>query len=121
VLPGKGTQIGRGYLQITGNRNYQAAAKFLNQSLEQTIVQLATDPRTAARVSAWYWHGRTTGRDINPFADIWNIDAVSQLVNAGRLNPTHGGRPVQINDLTKRKEYSKKALDAINAAFNLTG
>ena len=119
---GTSTGIGRGYLQITGPPNYGAAAAFLHQSLSKTLKSLATDPQTAARVSAWYWSGGTGVSPVNPYADVWNITAVSQLVNAGSVNPVikkgpNKGKPVQTNGLAERLAYSQAALQAINEAF----
>ena len=103
---GNGTKVGRGYLQLTGRPNDAAAAKYLKLPLAETIRLLATDPATAANASGWYWQGGTGVRNINTYADAWNITAVSQLVNAGRL----GVRP---NGLAQRLAYSQRALQIL--------
>lgn len=118
---GKSLGIGRGYLQITGRGNYKAAAAFLGQTVSATLRLLATIPAVAANVSGWYWDGNTglRGGPVNDSADIWDITAVSQLINAGRINPVDKqGHPVKINGLQQRESYSDHALSVLVGAID---
>ena len=74
---------GRGFLQITGKGNYQAAGNYLGVDLVAHPDLLATVPMLGARASGWYWD-RATGRSLNRFADKWDITDISIYVNYGK-------------------------------------
>lgn len=80
---------GRGFFQITGKSNY------LELSMD-TKVDYVTNPdklltEADAMISAiWYWNER----GLNRFADIDDVDAVSDLINIGKrtlkIGDSHG-------------------------------
>jgi len=79
--PGDGWRFrGRGIIQLTGRDNYQAFALSTGLSLEQTVNFVAT-PAGAVKSAAWFWNSR----NINTPADAGDIDAVSVLVNGGKI------------------------------------
>lgn len=45
---------GRGYIQLTGKKNYRAAGAYLNLDLINNP-DLANDPKISVRVAAWFW------------------------------------------------------------------
>lgn len=49
-----GRYIGRGYIQLSSQPNYQAASEALNEDYVSNPEKVSTDPH-AWRVSAWYW------------------------------------------------------------------
>lgn len=69
---------GRGLIQLTGRSNYRAAGKDLGIDLENNP-ELAEQPIISARVAGWYW----TDRNLNAFADMGNIDAITYRINGG--------------------------------------
>jgi predicted chitinase len=108
------TSTGEGYLQLTGSANDNAATNYLrsllNQpklTLQQTLVDLATNPQLAADASGWFWNGGTGVKGINQYAEAWNITAVSSLVNAANINVT-------ANNLAERIAASNKALAVVS-------
>ncbi len=74
---------GRGYIQITGKKNYAAAGKDLNLELVKTP-DLAAQPENAAKIAGWYW--KTNG--LNAYSDTdsdLTFKEVSYLINVGSL------------------------------------
>lgn len=45
---------GRGYIQLTGRKNYRAAGQFLQLDLVNNP-DLANDPKNSVRIAAWFW------------------------------------------------------------------
>jgi hypothetical protein len=64
---------GRGFIQLTGRSNYEAAGKFLGLDLLNDP-DLATNGLVSPVVAAWYW---TVARDINQAADKLDMAAVN--------------------------------------------
>lgn len=73
--PGDGYQYrGRGYIQLTGKNQYEAAGQALGMDLVKNP-DLAAEPENAARIAVWYWQQnvpaqtrenvRTAGAAIN--------------------------------------------------------
>lgn len=53
--PGDGYQYrGRGYIQLTGKNQYEAAGQALGMDLVRNP-DLAAEPENAARIAVWYW------------------------------------------------------------------
>lgn len=69
---------GRGLIQITGRDNYRAAAKGMSLPLLDQPY-LLEQPEFAAASAAWYWHEN----NLNHWADLGEIDAISGLINRG--------------------------------------
>ena len=61
---------GRGYIQLTGLGNYQAASKALGIDLVNHP-ELAADPATAAKIAVWFWQNKT--KNITNFADTKTV------------------------------------------------
>ena len=98
VHPGDGIRYkGRGLIQLTGRSNYERAGKALGEDLVLYPLKVAEFP-LAADVSAWYWKMR----NINRFADKWNLTAVTRAVNGGTLG------------LHERMMYSNRALEELH-------
>jgi putative chitinase len=69
--PGDGAKYyGRGYIQLTGYGNYEAASKALGIDLVNEP-QLAADPATAAKIAVWFWQNKT--KNITNFADTKTV------------------------------------------------
>ena len=81
----------------------------------QVLGDRSTDGREGFRLVLERRGRSLTRRSLN--ADVWDITAVSQLVNAGRLNPTKNGKPVVINGLQTRLDCSELALHVISGAL----
>lgn len=89
---------GRGWLQLTGRRNYQAYADSPN-----CIGDLMSHPEWlsrypgAAKSAMWYWQSR----NLNYWADRDNVMAVTKKINGG------------YNGLAQRKKYLARAKEAL--------
>ncbi|WP_422929743.1 hypothetical protein [Singulisphaera sp. PoT] len=90
---------GRGFLDITGRRNYLYASTALG--LGNLLILdpglLASNPALGARASGWYW-GKATGSNLNRFADNWNILTIGRGVQIGDLGSTQipNGEPERV-------------------------
>ncbi len=89
---------GRGLIQLTGRANYRRFGKRLGLPLESQP-ELAAEPAIAVTIACDYWKSR----NINHFADIDDIDAVTRLVNGGS------------NGLAQRWAYLVRAKAVLNA------
>jgi len=70
---------GAGWIQLTGTDNHNACADFFDIPRESVGAWLATD--TGAALSAgWFWQRA----NLNRYADLDDIDGVSDGVNMGR-------------------------------------
>lgn len=95
--PGDGPRYkGRGWIQLTGRRNYSLAGAALGLPLEAQP-ELAATIENAARVAAWYWN--TNG--CTPLADAGHFEALTRRINGGT------------NGLEDRIERYKRALGAL--------
>jgi putative chitinase len=70
---------GHGLIQITGYNNHLAAGTALGLSLLHKP-ELLEIPENAAGVSAWFW----STHSCNKYADLGDIDGVSDVINIGR-------------------------------------
>jgi predicted chitinase len=79
INPGDGARYkGRGFIQITGRGNYQAAGKAIGLPLEEHP-ELASRPAVAAKIAVWYWKTR-----VQPHVSNWNNTAeVTKPINPG--------------------------------------
>ena len=91
------------FFQLTGHNNYAAITK-------DTGVDFKTDPNARmteadAMVSAiWFWNKN----GLNRYADANNVDAVSDLINIGRLTKTVGDANGYKERLAYTNYYLKK-------------
>lgn len=77
--PGDGARYrGRGLIQLTGRKNYDAAGSALGLDLITNPDQAALAPG-AGLVAAWYWnkHG------LNKFADNNDVEGATKVINGG--------------------------------------
>lgn len=72
---------GRGAIQVTGKANYEAFAKSINKTLQETVAYLETKTG-AVESAAWFWKTN----DLNKFADSGDITKMTKKINGG----THG-------------------------------
>lgn len=79
VFSGDGLRyIGRGFMQITGRRNYQVAGLGLDLPLVESPELLEELP-IAARSAGWFWkHNK-----LNQFADENRFGALTRAINGG--------------------------------------
>lgn len=89
---------GRGYIQLTGRRNYTRAGGALGVDLVGNP-ELAARPDIAARISAWYW----TMKALNPLADNGDFLGITKAINGGT------------NGLAAREEFYARALTVLGA------
>lgn len=69
---------GRGLIQLTGKRNYQAFSNKTGQNFI-TSPQLLEEPKWALASACWFWKNR----NINKYADADDIHMVTKLINGG--------------------------------------
>ncbi len=76
---------GRGILQITGRRNYEACGAGLRLDLIDHP-ELLLEPIIAAESAAWYWQRN----NLNTFADAGDFDGLSDMINLGHHTSLKG-------------------------------
>lgn len=76
---------GRGFIQLTGRNNYQALSNHFKVDYVRNP-DLLLNEADAMMSALWFWN---TNR-INRFADIDDLDKVSDLVNIGRPTERYG-------------------------------
>jgi len=94
---------GRGHMMLTGKDNYAAAAKDTDLDLINNP-DLLLQEANALIVSIWYWNKN----NLNQFADIDNLDGVSDVINIGRKTQKVGdaiGYDDRAERLTRFKKY----------------
>lgn len=69
---------GRGAIQLTGKSNYQAFAKVIGKSLEETINYLSTMDG-AVESALWFWQKN----GLNELADKKDVVAMTKAINGG--------------------------------------
>lgn len=67
---------GRGYIQLTGSRNYAAAGDYFGIDL-LVDPDLALSLEWSAKIARWYW---TVARHINPYADALQMGKVNGAI-----------------------------------------
>lgn len=98
---------GRCPIQATGRAMYRAAAIATGYALE-TNPDLANEPTPGALVAAWIF---AVEKQCNDDADRGDFDAVSDLINRGRMTPVYGDA-IGYQDRFKRYVTCKKELGA---------
>lgn len=79
VQRGDGVRFkGRGWIQITGRANYQAAGRAIGVDLVANP-KLASTSRVAWQIAAWYW----STRKLNDLADASDFLAITKRINGG--------------------------------------
>lgn len=69
---------GRGFIQLTGKANYEAAGKALGVDLVKDPDWVKT-PDGAALTAAWFWHSH----GLNELADADNLRGITLKINGG--------------------------------------
>lgn len=77
---------GYGIFQHTGKNNHEYLAVKLEDHRIALEPPLLMDPDYACAAAAVYW----LDNDCNQYADAWDIDAVSDMVNGGHVTPKKG-------------------------------
>lgn len=74
---------GRGPIQLTGRNNYMACGDAIGIDLVHNPDKLL-EPVIGAMAAGWFWtEGNPTGKSLNAFADIGEIDRISKAINGG--------------------------------------
>jgi len=76
---------GGGWMQLTGTTNHNACADFFGIPCDAVGEWLATD-EGAALSAGWFWHIN----NLNRFADVDDVDGISDCVNIGRKTSAIG-------------------------------
>lgn len=80
---------GRGPIQLTGRANYLACGDAIGVDLIHHPEKLL-EPVVGAMAAGWFWsEGNTTGKSLNAFADIGEIDRISKAINGGTNGMEH--------------------------------
>lgn len=90
---------GGGLLQNTGKRSYELLSKLLGINLVQNP-DLILEEANAVIAALWFWKEN----NINKYADIDDLDGVSDIVNIGKKTKTIG----DANHFDKRKKLYLK-------------
>ncbi|WMC11772.1 hypothetical protein PU634_05235 [Oceanimonas pelagia] len=78
--PGDGYKFrGRGFTQLTGRNNYEAASKDLGIDLVNNP-DMAADPEVAAKIATWYWQQRP---GLSDAAKRGDVEEVTRKINGG--------------------------------------
>lgn len=86
---------GRGFIQVTGKRNYRLLSKYtgIDYLYDPDLLLTEADAMVAA---LWYWNKN----NLNKYADLDDLDAISDLINIGRVTERYG----DANGFGHRKE-----------------
>lgn len=89
---------GRGAIMLTGRANYMACGDAIKVDLLHQPDRLL-EPVIGAMAAGWYWtEGNPTGKSLNAFADLGEIDRISKAINGG------------VNGLEHRRSLYEQAL-----------
>ena len=70
---------GAGYLMLTGQWNYTAAAKDLNIPIDKNPELVYSNPEVAAKTAIWFWKTK-----VSPSVKDWNdVRSVTKRINPG--------------------------------------
>lgn len=94
---------GRGFMQTTGRRNYTLLSKATNIDYVNNPDWLLREP-DAMIAALWYW----TVNNLNKHADKDNLDAVSDIINIGRLTSRIGDANGYKDRKVKLTKYKKE-------------
>lgn len=93
---------GRGFIQLTGKDNYKRLSE--DTGIDYiTYPDLLLDEADAMIAALWYWN--KTG--LNKHADADNLDAISDLINIGRVTSPKGDAHGYDKRLAQLKTYKK--------------
>ncbi|QTD31456.1 glycoside hydrolase family 19 protein [Pseudomonas fluorescens] len=93
---------GRGFIQITGRKNYQDCSRDLyGDDRLLTTPQTLEVTSTAIMSACWYW----SGRNLNTLADAGDFKGITQLINGGQ------------NGASKREALYQLALKVLEEPF----
>jgi putative chitinase len=93
---------GRGPIQLTGRANYLACGDAIGIDLVHQPERLL-EPVIGAMAAGWYWtEGNPTGKSLNAFADLGEIDRISKAINGG------------VNGLEHRRSLYEQALRVLS-------
>ena len=101
---------GRGYIQITGRKNYRAAGDALNLPLEDQP-ELASHPANAAKIAGWFWKTNHLTTYSETDSEL-NFKKVSYLVNVGSLPRKKPADFTKVNHLADRQRLYARAKKA---------
>jgi putative chitinase len=87
---------GRGLIQLTGRRNYEACSKALGLDLISKP-ELLEDPKYASLSAGWFWKLK----GLNELADSGDLKKITLRINGG------------MNGWSERMAFYKKALEII--------
>lgn len=76
---------GRGFIQLTGRNNYKALSEGTGIDYVNNPDWLLNEP-DAMIAALWFWKVN----NLNKYADQDNLDAVSDLINIGRITSKYG-------------------------------
>lgn len=94
---------GRGFIQLTGKDNYTALSKYSGVDYVSNP-DLLLNEADAMIAACWYWKIN----NLNKYADIDDIDGVSDLVNIGKKTSRYGDSNGFKDRLEKLKYYKKQ-------------
>lgn len=100
---------GRGYLQVTGRKNYKAYSDFVGYDFYSTPerARQLSMPGNALRSAMWFWvHG--AARDLNLVSDLDN-DRNTEVVLQRITKYINGG----LNGLAARRRYLMRAKEVV--------
>ena len=86
---------GRGFIQITGRNNYTALTRDTGVDYLKNPDLLLTEADSMI-AALWYWKTN----NLNKYADLDDLDAISDIINLGRMTPKEGDS----NGFKHRKE-----------------
>lgn len=90
---------GRGFIQLTGKNNYQALSKEMQVDYLKNPDMLLREADSILS-ALWYWKTN----NLNKYADLDDIDKVSDMVNIGRPTEKYG----DAHGFEKRKTFLKE-------------
>lgn len=111
IQPGDGAKFrGHGLIQVTGRFNHAAARDTLRERFEnvpdfEVYPDALELPRWASLSACWYWDSR----NLNNWADLDDIDTISDLINRGRKTEEEGDAN-GFADRLNRLKAAKRAL-----------
>lgn len=93
---------GKGIKQLTGYDNYKMASDDTGVNYVKYPELLLTEADSLI-VAIWYWNKNK----LNKYADILDIDTISDIINIGKKTNAYG----DANGFDNRKYYTKKLLE----------
>lgn len=91
---------GRGFIQLTGKNNYSKLSNYTGIDYVNNPDLLLTEA-DAMIAALWYWKVN----DLNKYADIDDVDGVSDIINIGRKTKQNGDAHGFSRRLENTKNY----------------